>query len=608
MAPVHISIGPEPILLMPGQISSGLVLNPVSTGPYVPPTNNDLEILFQPMFDEYLEPLSVERPVPPALAVPVLVVSAGTPYSTTNDQDASSTSHSPSSSEIQPSILHQGVTAGPVVEDNPFTHAEDNPFVNVFAPEPSFKESSSGDESFAPVARIEDIRIFIANAANKNMIIYQMDVKTAFLNGELKEEVYVSQPEGFVDPDHLAHVNRLKKALYVLKQAPRAWYNTLSRYIMVDKSKLDEDPLGILVDRTLFRGMNDSLMYLTASRLDLVFAVCMCAREKVNNGMIELYFVTMDYQLADIFTKALLRERFEFLLPRLGMKSMSLKTLKRLQDGEIKLQLAFKSEESISSKRQLFLTSDKMAEENVPAHAPTRSDEHILPFNAWLHVGKCNLLLDLQRLQKNPIFRILDVKTREYNFQLDEQWFTLNDDLFRKALEITPADSAHPFVSPPAGEQGLDFVNELGYLEEIHFVSKMHVNNLYQPWRAIMSLINQCLTGKTFGSDKPRHHDNLNIPTKKITPHIIPYCRFTKLIIFYLGSEHNIHRRPRSSVHVTSDDFLLGNLKFVPKGEKDEVFGKPVLKELITEAIQNSSYYQQYLEMVARKPTTKEGG
>ncbi|GJV44628.1 retrovirus-related pol polyprotein from transposon TNT 1-94 [Tanacetum coccineum] len=84
------------------------------------------------------------------------------------------------------------------------------------------------EESFAPVARIEAICIFVANAAHKNMKIYQMDVKMTFLNGEIKEVVYVSQPEGFVDQDNPSHVYKLKKALYGLKQAPRAWYDMLS--------------------------------------------------------------------------------------------------------------------------------------------------------------------------------------------------------------------------------------------------------------------------------------------------------------------------------------------------------------------------------------------
>nr|GEY20971.1 retrovirus-related Pol polyprotein from transposon TNT 1-94 [Tanacetum cinerariifolium] len=105
------------------------------------------------------------------------------------------------------------------------------------------KEGIDFEESFALVARIEAIRIFIANAVSKNMTIYQMDVKTAFLNGELKGEVHVSQPEGFVDLDHPTHVYRLKKALYGLKQALQAWYDTLSRFLLDNKfSKGVVDP------------------------------------------------------------------------------------------------------------------------------------------------------------------------------------------------------------------------------------------------------------------------------------------------------------------------------------------------------------------------------
>ncbi|GJU90517.1 retrovirus-related pol polyprotein from transposon TNT 1-94 [Tanacetum coccineum] len=88
------------------------------------------------------------------------------------------------------------------------------------------------EESFAPVARLEAVRIFVAYAAHKNFPIYQMDVKMVFLNGPLKEEVFVRQPDGFVDPDFPNHVYRLKKALYGLKQAPRAWYDKISSFLI----------------------------------------------------------------------------------------------------------------------------------------------------------------------------------------------------------------------------------------------------------------------------------------------------------------------------------------------------------------------------------------
>nr|GFA54451.1 retrovirus-related Pol polyprotein from transposon TNT 1-94 [Tanacetum cinerariifolium] len=259
-----------------------LVPNLVPAAPYVPPTDKDLVILFQPIFDEYMETPRVERSVSPAPTLQVPVNSASTPSSTTIDQVAHSLSISPSSSTLQSPSIHQGIaTESTIMKDNPVAPVDNNPFINIFAPEPNSDASSFEDvsltkstyvsqtlhklafkwiykvkldeygdlmknkarlvakgyrqeegivfeELFASVARIEAIRIFIANATSKNMAIYQMDVKTAFLNGELKEEVYVSQPEGFVDLDQPTHVYRLKKALYGLKQDLRAWYDTLS--------------------------------------------------------------------------------------------------------------------------------------------------------------------------------------------------------------------------------------------------------------------------------------------------------------------------------------------------------------------------------------------
>nr|GEZ29126.1 retrovirus-related Pol polyprotein from transposon TNT 1-94 [Tanacetum cinerariifolium] len=309
------------------------------------------------------------------------------------------------------------------------------------------EEGIDFEESFAPVARLEAIRIFLAYAAHKNMVVYQMDVKTMILNGNLREEVYVSQPNGFVDQDNPNHMYKLKKALYGLKQAPCAWYDMLSSFLlsqdfskgsvdptlfnrrngndlllvqiyvddiifapstpelcdlfakimcskfkmsmmgkisfflglqisqsprgifinqlkyaheslkkygfescdpmdtpMVEKSKLDEDKQGKAVDPSHYHDIFGTLLYLTASRPGLQFAICMCARSKhvdikyyfikehVENGVIELYFVNTEYQLADLITKALSRERIEFLINKLGMRSFTPKTLKQLTD------------------------------------------------------------------------------------------------------------------------------------------------------------------------------------------------------------------------------------------------------------------------------------
>nr|GEV65831.1 retrovirus-related Pol polyprotein from transposon TNT 1-94 [Tanacetum cinerariifolium] len=149
---------------------------------------------------------------------------------------------------IQPDIVADNVP-NPMFDENSFV----NPFANpstMSTMEPKNVQEAMTDpsrlvvrgyhqeegidfeESFAPVARMEAIRIFLAYAAHKSFTVFQMDVKTAFLHGTLKEDVHVCQPEGFIDADHPSHVFKLKKALYGLKQAPRAWYEELSMFLL----------------------------------------------------------------------------------------------------------------------------------------------------------------------------------------------------------------------------------------------------------------------------------------------------------------------------------------------------------------------------------------
>ncbi|GJT43452.1 hypothetical protein Tco_0952167 [Tanacetum coccineum] len=148
-APVHSSSRPAPNILNAGPISSRLVPNPTSLTPYVPPTYKELEILFQPMFDEYFEPPTVDCLVPLVPAAQVLVNPSSPSVSISVDQDASLGNHSPSSSDHQSSLVHYGVAVDHYFEVNPFAPANHEPFVNVFAPDLSSEASSSGEISIA---------------------------------------------------------------------------------------------------------------------------------------------------------------------------------------------------------------------------------------------------------------------------------------------------------------------------------------------------------------------------------------------------------------------------------------------------------------------------
>ncbi|GJT04593.1 retrovirus-related pol polyprotein from transposon TNT 1-94 [Tanacetum coccineum] len=662
-----VNSGPEPMSMTPGQFSSGLIPNQVHATNYVLPTDKDLELLFQPMFDEYFKVTRVDEPVPSATAVNAQVVPPGTSVSTTFAQDAPSTSYSPSSSGIQPPVIHHDVAVGPTIEDTPITQATLHPSNNPVTGEPGSAQSSSGDvsiaepnqanqppahlrkwskdhpldnivefqngrdrrllvqamqdeihefdrlkvwelvphpvyvmvmalkwiykvkldeygdvlknkarlvakgyrqdeginfeESFAPVARIEAIRIFFANAASKNIVIYQMDVKTVFLNGDLQEEVFVSQPEGFEDPEHPTHVYHLKKALYGLKQAPRACprgifinqakyaLKILKKYgmdltdpvdtPMVDRLKLDNDLKGIPAKPTkkhleaikrVFRYLRgtihmglwypkDNAMALTAYAdadhagcqdirrstsgsaqfleekllkdygfefnkiplyCDNKSAIALCCnnvqhsrskhidirhhfiREQVENRVVELYFVETNYQLANILTKALPRERFEFLLPRLGMKSMTPETLR-------------------------------------------------LPTAERVNISTTNVRLETTVKQKEETFQVVidytitKIKDSEsFEFLLSDKKCVIDAEVFRKILDICPRKEGKDFTEVQNDEDTLTFLIDLGYSGPLHKYTNMFVDHKHQPWRTLASCINKCLSGKTTSNDKLR--------------------------------------------------------------------------------------------------------
>nr|GEV83525.1 retrovirus-related Pol polyprotein from transposon TNT 1-94 [Tanacetum cinerariifolium] len=484
--------GPVLNEINPVTISSGLVQNPSSSTPYVPPSRNDWDLLFQPMFDELLNPppsvdtqapeviVSIDEVIPPLQAESTAVEEDNIDIEVAhmgNDLlfgvSIPEVTSAQSSSTVYPHIIvqhdHQipkhiskwtkdhsldniiGQLSRPVsirlqlheqalfcyydafltsVEPKTYNDAltqscwieaiqeELNEFERLevweLVPRPDKvmvitlkwiykvkldelggilknkarlvacgyrqEEGIDFEESFAPVARLEAIRIFLKYADHKNMVVYQMDVKTAFLNGNLREEVYVSQPDGFVNQDNPNHVYKLKKALYGLKQALRVCgYSNggeIQNWMRINKEK----PLihHIIVARptkkhvhavkrifrylsgTVHRGLwypKDSSVALIAFA-DADHVGCQDTRrstsgsvkflgerliswlskryhfikEQVENGVIELYFVNTEYQLADLFTKPLGRDRIAFLINKLGMRSFTLETLKQLMD------------------------------------------------------------------------------------------------------------------------------------------------------------------------------------------------------------------------------------------------------------------------------------
>nr|GEW58930.1 putative mitochondrial protein [Tanacetum cinerariifolium] len=164
--------------------------------------------------------------------------------------------------------------------------------------------------------------------------------------------------------------------------------------------------------------------------------------------------------------------------------------------------------------------------------------------------------------------------TKSYSCQLDEQWFDLNKDTRRDALQITPVDNNNSFSSPPTLDVLINFVNDLGYPKVVRTLSAVMTNDMYQPWRALTMIINLCLTGKTLGFERPK-----------------------ALVLQILWGVVN-------RAHI---DYA----ERISKGTKREVFGIPILNDLITADIRGGQYYNEYLEKVAKHQrylADEEGG
>ncbi|GJY55257.1 hypothetical protein Tco_0454372 [Tanacetum coccineum] len=206
---------------------------------------------------------------------------------------------------------------------------------------------------------------------------------------------------------------------------------------------------------------------------------------------------------------------------------------------------------------------DTMADMNIPANdapveqaptvaPPTRTDDQILPLS---------------------------------NCQLDEQWFNLHKDILRDALNISPANDNNPFVALPSSDTVIEYVNTLGYHITLRNVLAMSVNALYQPWRAILSMIIHVPYSKMLYMTGQYEESSMACMCERDDAHLlIPSVRFTKLIIHHLRTKHNIHPRTGSPLYYSHEESILNTLRFVGKDGR-EIFGMPIPDALLTDEI-----------------------
>nr|GFA27381.1 retrotransposon protein, putative, unclassified [Tanacetum cinerariifolium] len=201
-------------------------------------------------------------------------------------------------------------------------------------------------------------------------------------------------------------------------------------------------------------------------------------KEQVKNGVIELYFVNTEYQLADLFTKALSRDRIEFLTNKLGMRSFTPETLKNLMNEDDETM-------ATTSEQQVAL------------------DEALVPSEQRAFL----VTTDVPEIYMQEFWATATVHQHSIRFKMDTRKHIVNLESFREMLHISPRIPGQSFAELPFEEERLEFLRFLGHSAQIKTLTDVNVNKLYQPWRSFVAFINKCLTGKSTGFDSLRHQN-----------------------------------------------------------------------------------------------------
>nr|GEU70134.1 retrovirus-related Pol polyprotein from transposon TNT 1-94 [Tanacetum cinerariifolium] len=306
------------------------------------------------------------------------------------------------------------------------------------------------EESFLPVARLEAIRIFLAYAAHKNMVVYQMDVKTAFLNGNLREEVYVSQSDGFVDQDNPNHVYKLKKALYGLKQAPRAWYDMLSSFqIFQDFFKGSVDPtlfirrngndllsVQIYVDGTIFAASSPELCDLFAKLTCSKFKMSMMAFADADHTGCQ------DTRRSTSGSLQFLGEAYKLVIKK-AKECYNIQTMDTTIDQQVAMDEALvpHAKRLRIGRRNFRLLSDNSSKESTLQLV--YDVLHLTPFFKAILVTA-----DVLEIYMQEFWATSTAHHHSIRFKMDNKKHIVNLESFRDMLHICPRLPGQSFIEP----------------------------------------------------------------------------------------------------------------------------------------------------------------